>query len=50
MLIIGLKKAIKIKILTTKSEAWGGVIGMMWMAAYWAILIPVWIYVIVQTV
>ena len=50
MLIIGLKKSIKIKILTTKSEAWGGVIGMMWMAAYWAILIPVWIYVIVQTV
>ena len=50
MLIIGLKKSIKIKILTTKSEAWGGVIGMMWMAAYWAILIPVWIYLIVQTV
>ena len=50
MLIIGLKKSIKIKILTTKLEDWGGVIGMMWMAAYWAILIPVWIYLIVLTV
>ena len=50
MLIIGLKKSIKITLITTRSEAWGGVIGMMWMAAYWAILIPVWIYLIVQTV
>ena len=50
LIISILKKSIKIKILTTKSEAWGGVIGMMWMAAYWAILIPVWIYLIVQTV
>jgi len=46
----GLYKSIKMKNLTTQSEAWGGVIGMMWMTAYWATLIPSWIYLIVLTV
>jgi hypothetical protein len=46
----GLYKSIKIKNLTVQPEAWGGVIGMMWMIAYWATLIPSWIYLIVLTV
>jgi len=49
-LIMGLKKSIQMKNQTTKSDAWGGAIGIMWMAAYWAILIPVWIYLIIRTV
>eukprot|EP00295_Goniomonas_pacifica_P023295 CAMPEP_0175925544 /NCGR_PEP_ID=MMETSP0108-20121206/15702_1 /TAXON_ID=195067 ORGANISM="Goniomonas pacifica, Strain CCMP1869" /NCGR_SAMPLE_ID=MMETSP0108 /ASSEMBLY_ACC=CAM_ASM_000204 /LENGTH=127 /DNA_ID=CAMNT_0017248701 /DNA_START=516 /DNA_END=899 /DNA_ORIENTATION=- len=29
---------------TTEGEKWGGVIGVMWMAAYWALLVPPWLY------
>ena len=50
MLKKGLYKSIQLKNLTTKSEAWGGAIGMIWMTAYWATLIPYWLYLIVRTV
>ena len=46
----GLYKAIQVKNLTTQPQAWGGLIGMMWMTAYWASLLPVWIYFIIRTV
>ena len=49
-LIKGLYKSIQIKNQTTKSENWGGVVGMTWMASYWATVIPFWIYLIVRTV
>ena len=32
----------------TSSEAWGGIIGVTWMAAYWVLVIPVWMHVILR--
>jgi len=32
----------------TDAESWGGIVGLVWMTAYWAALIPVWVYVVVQ--
>ena len=49
-LIQGLHQSIQLKKLTTLTEYWGGTIGMIWMTAYWATLIPLWIYLIVRTV
>ena len=46
----GLYKSIKVKNPTTQSKAWGGVVGMIWMASYFAVLIPVWIYLIIRIV
>ena len=50
ILINGLYKSIQMKDLTTNSVAWGGVFGMIWMSAYWATLIPTWIYLIVRII
>jgi len=46
----GLYQSIQVKNLTTRPEAWGGVIGMTWMTGYFIAVIPVWIYLIVQIV
>ena len=46
----GFYKSIQMKNLTTEPENWGGALGMTWMIGYWAILIPSWIYLIVQTI
>ena len=46
----GFYKSIQMKNLTTEPEDWGGARGMTWMIGYWAILIPSWIYLIVQTI
>ena len=46
----GLLKSIQIKNPTTKSEDWGGIVGMTWMIAYWATLIPAWLYMIILIV
>lgn len=32
----------------TSSEAWGGLIGVTWMAAYWVLVIPVWMHVVLR--
>lgn len=47
-LVQGLIKSIQKKYVTTKSADWGGLIGMMWMAGYWATIIPLWIFVIIK--
>lgn len=45
---IGLHHAVHIKNVRTDVTSWGGLIGLTWMTAYWATLIPVWInYVVV---
>lgn len=46
----GLQQAIRQKNPTSLSQAWGGLIGVTWMAAYWATLIPMWVYQIVRGV
>ncbi len=32
----------------TDAASWGGWIGLTWMTAYWATLIPLWVYVVVR--
>ena len=49
-IIKGLHKSIKLKIPSTESKDWGGVIGMTWMVSYWATIIPGWLYLIIQTI
>ena len=44
----GLGRAIRDKNRRTDAEAWGGFIGLTWMTAYWATLIPIWTYYIVR--
>ena len=44
----GLKRAICVKSRRTDADSWGGLIGLTWMTAYWATLIPIWVYYIVE--
>ena len=46
-LATGLKRSIRVKNPRCDSESWGGLIGLTWMTAYWATLIPLWVYYIV---
>lgn len=46
----GLNKAIYGKNQTSDSKAWGGLVGIIWMTVYWATLIPMWVYLIIQGV
>ena len=34
---------------STRAASWGGTIGICWMLAYWALLIPPWIFVVMNT-
>ncbi len=47
-LATGLKRAIQVKTRRTDADSWGGFIGLTWMTAYWATLIPMWVYYIVR--
>ena len=49
LFIIGLKKSLFYREQTSKSNAWGGLVGLTWMLNYWATLIPVWLYFIIYT-
>jgi hypothetical protein len=46
-LATGLKRAVVVKTRRTNADSWGGLIGLTWMTAYWATLIPIWVYYIV---
>jgi len=46
-LATGLKRAIQVNTKRTDADSWGGFIGLTWMTAYWATLIPMWVYYIV---
>ncbi len=43
----GLSRSIRKRNRTTSAAAWGGLIGLTWMTAYWATLIPLWVNQIV---
>ena len=45
---LGLRRAMFEKNRRTDSASWGGTIGLTWMTAYWATLIPFWTYYIVK--
>lgn len=49
-LAMGLDQALRIKNVRTDFASWGGPIGLTWMTAYWATLIPLWINYIVVVV
>jgi hypothetical protein len=49
-LVRGLYQSIRVKNQTSDSQAWGGLIGVIWMTSYWASLIPMWVYQIVRGV
>ena len=44
----GLKRSVRVRTRRTDSDSWGGFIGLTWMTAYWATLIPMWVYYIVK--
>ncbi|MCP4424965.1 MAG: hypothetical protein GY803_10765 [Chloroflexi bacterium] len=43
----GFHRAIMVKNQTSAFRDWGGWVGMVWMASYWAILMPTWVFLIV---
>ena len=45
----GFLRSIRMKNCSTKSEMWGGLVGMTWMVFYWATLIPFWLFFIINT-
>lgn len=48
-IVPGLRRSILIKDRRTDAASWGGWIGLSWMTAYWATLIPLWVYTIART-
>ena len=42
----GLREALQHREPRTDSAGWGGAIGLTWMVAYWATLIPFWVYTV----
>lgn len=45
-LVAGLNRAMRVKNRRADAQSWGGWIGLSWMTAYWATLIPGWVYYI----
>ena len=43
MFVKGLDESIHARNRTTDGKAWGGFVGLTWMVAYWATLIPMWV-------
>lgn len=39
----GLAESIHVRNRTSDAEAWGGLVGLIWMVGYWATLIPMWV-------
>ena len=48
LFILGVKNSISVKNCSQRSEDWGGIIGVTWMAGYWAVIMPAWIYLIMK--
>jgi hypothetical protein len=42
----GLRDALHERNRRTDAASWGGLIGLTWMVAYWASLIPIWVYAV----
>ena len=43
----GLHRSIHVRKRASDAAAWGGLVGLTWMTAYWAALIPPWIHWVV---
>jgi hypothetical protein len=46
----GLRDSIHERNRRTDANAWGGLIGLTWMVAYWATLIPMWVHVVARVI
>ena len=46
----GLRDSIHQRSPRTDAKAWGGLIGLTWMVAYWASLIPLWVHAVAKVV
>ena len=46
-LLEGLQSSIQIKNPSTILNDWGGMVGLIWAASYWATILPIWVYLIV---
>ncbi|MEE2678702.1 MAG: hypothetical protein VX546_09020 [Myxococcota bacterium] len=49
VLVEGLHASIYARTPARDAESWGGWVGLTWMVSYWAAVIPVWVYWIVET-
>jgi hypothetical protein len=47
-LVTGVRRSIRSKNQRTDAEAWGGMVGVVWMIGYWATILPAWVYGIVR--
>ena len=47
-LATGARRAIQVKNRRTDGESWGGIVGVMWMTGYWAVVLPLWVYAIAR--
>lgn len=43
LLAKGLRQSIHVRNRASDAEAWGGLVGLVWMASYWATLVPIWV-------
>ncbi len=43
-------ESFQIKIISNELKHWGGMIGLTWMLGYWATIIPIWIFIIINTI
>ena len=46
----GLRRALVERNRSVDGKDWGGSIGLMWMTAYWATLIPAWVYTVASRI
>jgi hypothetical protein len=44
----GLRRSIRTKNRRTDADAWGGIVGLIWMTGYWATVLPAWVYCILR--
>jgi hypothetical protein len=47
LLARGLRQSIHARNERSDAESWGGLVGLTWMASYWATLIPIWVHHVV---
>ena len=47
ILVMGLYQSIQIKNQSSQLQDWGGLVGIIWATAYWATVMPVWVYLII---
>jgi hypothetical protein len=48
LLAAGLRRSIHERNPRSDGEAWGGLVGLTWMACYWATLVPMWVHLVVE--